>query len=615
MAPARQDPCIVADDGTGTITLPPTGCDYLSPEEVHMIIDGLPPGTTIELDPIHMDFICGESGDICSLPLPPGECEGEGGSLGGNFDCFESTLDLTVTGTGNLEGFNRHLAVPISCEVHTGPRNPGDPVQTFANDMYRLQGELFGDPDFCTFRVTGGTDFGLPGPGQTTLTDLGDGTFAVDSFFDITYQIEFEGCPDSQLADLAGTTTATLLMRTLMPAPPTCTGGCPAGEECVETITDLGGGQVEVCCDCQPIPCGPTPDGSACEPAICPEADDICQPECVNFDPGPGQTIVTDCACVLPDECHVDLTGPSRQDPCVVPDNGTGTITLPPEGCDYLSPEEVHMIIDGLPPGTTIELDPIHMDFLCYDVAICSTALPPGECEGEGGSLGGNFDCFDSTLDLTVTGTGDLTGFNRHLAVPISCEVHTGPRNPGDPVQTFPNEMYRLQGELFGDPDFCTFRVLGGVDFGLPGPGQTTLTQLPSGDFAVDSFFDITYQIEFEGCPDSQLADYAGTTTATIRMETTVAQQPTCVGDCLADERCLKTKLVKPDETIDICCQCRRPGDCDADYIVGLADYLVFWGCITGPGGGLLPGCECADLDEDVDVDLKDFSLFQEAFD
>ena len=37
----------------------------------------------------------------------------------------------------------------------------------------RLQGELFGDPDFCTFRVTGGTDFGLPSPGHTTLTDLG----------------------------------------------------------------------------------------------------------------------------------------------------------------------------------------------------------------------------------------------------------------------------------------------------------------------------------------------------------------------------------------------------------------------------------------------------------
>ena len=360
------------------------------------------------------------------------------------------------------------------------------------------------------------------------------------------------------------------------------------------------------------------PDGSACEPCVCPETDDQCQPECMNFDPQTGQVIVTACECLLPDECHVEAmpdTG-SRQDPCVVADNGTGTVTLPPQGCDYLSPDEVHEIIDGLPPGTTIELDPIHMDFICEQPgALCSLPIPAGECEMPGGSLGGHGDCFESTLDLTVTGTGDLAGFNRHLWVPISCEVHTGPRNPGDPVQSFANDMYRMQGELFGDPDFCTFRVTGGTDYGLPGPGQTTLTRLPSGDFAVDSFFDITYQIEFAGCPGSQLEGMAGTTTATIRMETTVAQQPACVGDCLDDEVCLETTTFNPDETIDVCCQCRLRGDCDADYVVGLADYFVLSGCITGPSGGLLPDCQCADLDEDGDVDLKDFTLFQVVFD
>ena len=39
--------------------------------------------------------------------------------------------------------------------------------------------------------------------------------------------------------------------------------------------------------------------------------------------------------------------------PCTQPDNGTGTATLPPIGCEYMSPDEVFMIIDGLPPGTT----------------------------------------------------------------------------------------------------------------------------------------------------------------------------------------------------------------------------------------------------------------------
>ena len=32
------------------------------------------------------------------------------------------------------------------------------------------------------------------------------------------------------------------------------------------------------------------------------------------------------------------------------------TVVLPPVGCEYLSPEEVHVIIDNLPPDVTIEL-------------------------------------------------------------------------------------------------------------------------------------------------------------------------------------------------------------------------------------------------------------------
>lgn len=27
----------------------------------------------------------------------------------------------------------------------------------------------------------------------------------------------------------------------------------------------------------------------------------------------------------------------AAQDPCLEPDNGSGTVTLPPEGCEYLS--------------------------------------------------------------------------------------------------------------------------------------------------------------------------------------------------------------------------------------------------------------------------------------
>jgi len=395
--------CVVADNGSGTVNLPPEGCDYLSPQEVHMIIDGLPPGTTIELDPIHGAF-------FNPVRVP-------GGNLGGEIETFDSFLFLDLQGTGDLTGFNRNLEIPIGCEVHTGPRNPGDPVQDFDNEMVQLQGALFGDPDFDVLTITGGSNNGLPGPGHTTLTRLPFGDFQVDSFFDITYMIDFVGAPGSILEGMAGSTTATVRM---------------------------------------------------------------------------GTTTIT--------------TG----NPCEVVDNGSGTVELPPAGCDYLSPQEVHQIIDGLPPGTTIELAPIHSSFFCHN----------SPCGQPGGSLGGESEDFDSLLELELTGTGLLKGFQRQLFVDALCQTHTAPRNPGDPIQTFDTDMFMLQGQIFSDPDFAQLFIVAGTGFGLPSPGQTTLTRLPTGDFNVDSFFDITYQIDFVGAPGSILEGFGGSTVGTTQMVT-----------------------------------------------------------------------------------------------
>ena len=192
-------------------------------------------------------------------------------------------------------------------------------------------------------------------------------------------------------------------------------------------------------------------------------------------------------------------------DPCISPDNGYGTVNLPAM-CPYIAPDDPMYIIDGLFPGTTMELDPTLDNFnniLRYP----------------GGLLGGEVHTFDAILHLAVSGTGSLAGFNRNLAEPVSLEIHTGPRNPGDPIQIFPSDIFQLNGEIFGDPDFCTFRVLAGSDYGLPSPGQFTLTEFISGDFNVDSFFDITYQIVFEGCPGSILEGMSGITIGTIRIQ------------------------------------------------------------------------------------------------
>ena len=81
---------------------------------------------------------------------------------------------------------------------------------------------------------------------------------------------------------------------------------------------------------------------------------------------------------------------------CAGPDNGTGTVDFPAD-CPYDNAVEPMMIIDGLPPGTTIELWGPLTDF--YNVV----NVP-------GGSLGGEICTFDAALDWTVTGTGELAG-------------------------------------------------------------------------------------------------------------------------------------------------------------------------------------------------------------
>jgi len=189
---------------------------------------------------------------------------------------------------------------------------------------------------------------------------------------------------------------------------------------------------------------------------------------------------------------------------CVAPDNGTGTVTLPPS-CPYVSQPEPFQVIDGLPPGTTIDIDVRIDDYTEQN-------------EYSGGSLGGTIVEFNAVMAMNMTGTGDLTGFNRSIEMPIFMEYHTAPRNPGDPVQTFATDIWTMTGSVLGDPDFSTFQITAGSSESVPCPGQLVLTRLPTGDFQVDSFFDITYRIDFEGAPGSALEGFAGSTTATDRV-------------------------------------------------------------------------------------------------
>ena len=166
-------------------------------------------------------------------------------------------------------------------------------------------------------------------------------------------------------------------------------------------------------------------------------------------------------------------------------------------------------IQDGLPPGTAIQIP-----------AIITAALSSDEMPG--GPLGGTVtESFGRIMMMDLQGGGALGGFHRAVNMNIQgFVVNSAPHNLNDPLQSFDTDLFALQGQLPpGDPDFDLLRITAGTGFGLPSPGHTTLTQLPGDNWAIDSFFDITYRIDFVGAPGGPLGGMSGSTTGTIRLE------------------------------------------------------------------------------------------------
>jgi len=192
---------------------------------------------------------------------------------------------------------------------------------------------------------------------------------------------------------------------------------------------------------------------------------------------------------------------------CLAPDDTTGTVEGPIHACDFENlPEQPLLIIDGLPPGDEIELQAMFMP-----------VRPPSI--GSPFFLSGEEEVTTEIVELQLTGTGALAGFNRVIQISSNPKIaESDPRTAGDPVQTFPTELMEFQGTLFGDPDFDSLQLTIGQNFGLPSPGETTLTDLGNGDFVVVSFFDIEYQIDFQGAPGSILDGFSGTTQGTTRI-------------------------------------------------------------------------------------------------
>ncbi len=270
---------------------------------------------------------------------------------------------------------------------------------------------------------------------------------------------------------------------------------CNDGNFCTRDFCDPQGGK------CQSVP---EPDGTACDdgnlcttgdqcrsggcvatPVVCADTD-VCTTDAC--DPAIGQCLHVPLSCDDGNACTVDHCEPT----CVVPDSG-GTATLPPRGCGYAS---------GLSavPGAPFQIGGVLRDFVCPSSGsgVCSFAPPiPGvDCDQAGGTLGGEEACAGAVLSFTFIGTGPLSGINHSVDVPVSLEIHAAPRTPGDSVQSFATDLFRLSGEITGDPLFAQLRIEAGTDFGMPSPGHTTLVQ-SGGSWVVESYFDLSYRIDY----------------------------------------------------------------------------------------------------------------------
>ncbi len=181
------DPCVLPINPDGSVSLPPEGCEYQSPDDIHALLKGLPSGTVIHVGASHGAFLCDKREQGCTLG---------GGALGGQIETASSTVELTITDPS--DNWSRTIPVAVEFEVHTAQTYPKQ--KEFDTVMYQLSGSVApgSDADFALIEIVSGAQNGFEGRGYTMIGNLGNNTAQVESYFHLSGTIHIVGTPTSE---------------------------------------------------------------------------------------------------------------------------------------------------------------------------------------------------------------------------------------------------------------------------------------------------------------------------------------------------------------------------------------------------------------------------------